>query len=91
MSYALIFLYSFLIDVGAVLYTRSVQGKNIVLGMFVTGTLAALNWASIWTVMKQNDQALMAASVVGHVAGFAFGMLLPLRDASQKERPTTER
>lgn len=87
-DYALILVYSALIDVGAVLYTRSVQNKNIYLGAMVTGLLAALNWASIWMVMHQNDQRLMMASVFGHVCGFVAGMVVPLRDGSEKADPT---
>lgn len=90
MSYILIFIYSVLIDAGAVLYTRSVQGKNILLGAFATGTLAALNWASIWMVTKHDDQGLMAASIVGHVVGYVLGISVPVRAASETGRPTTE-
>lgn len=89
MPYLLIFIYSFLIDVGAVIYTRSVQSRNVLLGALMVGTLAALNWASIWTVMRQGDSRLMVASVIGHVGGFVVGMFVPLRDGSETGRPTT--
>lgn len=88
--YFLIFIYSALIDGGAVLYTRAVQRRNIWLGVFSTGSLAALNWAAIWTVMKQDDPDLMVVSIFGHVVGFVAGMFVPLRDESRTGRPTTE-
>lgn len=89
MSYFLIFIYSLLIDTGAVLFTRSVQGKRIALGMFVTGSLASLTWASTWMVMQENDRYLMVASVVGHVIGYVIGMLIPVRDESETGHPTS--
>jgi hypothetical protein len=89
MSYLLIFIYSMLLDMGAVLYTRSVQSKRLLLGMLVTGMLATLSWGSIWLVMRENDGMLMVISVAGHVVGFAIGMLLPVRVESQTDGPTT--
>lgn len=89
MSYLLILLYSALIDVGAVIYTRSVQHKNVPLGALVTGCLAALNWASIWMVARHDDELLVVASVIGHVGGFVAGMVVPVRGESERPSPTT--
>lgn len=89
MSYLLIFVYSALIDAGAVLYTRSVQSKNVLLGMFTTGGLAALNWASIWMVTRQADRGLMLASIAGHVVGYAAGIFVPVRGECGTGRPST--
>ncbi len=92
-AWLLIFLSSLIIDVGAVIFTRSVVGKHIVLGMFTTATIAALNWAAIWLVMKQDDH-LIIPSVIGHVVGYVVGMLLPLKEPQehavcQRCHPTT--
>jgi hypothetical protein len=92
-AWLLIFLSSVVIDVGAVLFTRSVLGRHIVLGVFTTTTIAALNWAAIWLVMKQDD-TLVIPSIVGHAVGYVVGMRLPLKDRQehavcQKCHPTT--
>lgn len=84
-----IFLFSLVVDVGAVLYTRSVQLKHVVIGMGVTGMIAAANWMSIWLVVKQ-DGNLIIPSVVGHMVGFVLGMVVPLPSGSGKARPTPE-
>jgi hypothetical protein len=94
LSWLAIFAFSLVIDVGAVVFTRSVMGRRLLIGMFTTGSLAGLNWAAIWLVMKQND-ALIIPSIVGHVVGYAVGMLIPLRedavsDVCQRCHPTTE-
>lgn len=93
MSWILTLLFSLVIDVGAVVYTRSVQKSKLLLGMFVTGTLAALNWAVLLMVVKQDD-GLVIPSIVGHVAGFAIGMMIPVKDQEhgvcQRCHPTTE-
>lgn len=90
-----VFLFSALIDMGAVLYTRSVGEKRIVIGAFVTMSLALLNWLLILDVTKE-DEGLVTPSVIGHVVGFVAGMLLPLRSRDEDavcERchPTKER
>jgi hypothetical protein len=94
LAWLVIFVFSLVIDIGAVIFTRSVMGRRILVGMLTTGTLAALNWGAIWLVMKQDD-TLMIPSVVGHVVGYAVGMLIPLRETSQHDvcqrcHPTTE-
>ena len=94
MNWLLIFLFSAIIDVGAVIFTRSVLGYNILIGMFTTATIAALNWAAIWLVMKQDD-ALIIPSIIGHVVGFVVGMILPMKvhhehAVCQRCHPTTE-
>lgn len=92
LNWLAIFVFSIVIDIGAVVFTRSVMGRNLPLGMFTTGTLAGLNWAAIWLVMKQ-DGALIIPSVVGHVVGFAVGMLVPMKESAdgvcQRCHPTT--
>lgn len=94
MNWLLIFLFSAIIDVGAVIFTRSVLGRHIAIGMFTTATIAGLNWAAIWLVMKQDD-TLVIPSIVGHVVGYVVGMILPLKDhqehdVCQRCHPTTE-
>ncbi len=83
----LIFLSSAVIDMGAVIFTRSVQHQRIAIGTITTGTLAALNWLSIWLVVKHDD-SLIVPSIIGHMVGFVVGMLVPLKDASRKGDPT---
>jgi len=83
-----IFLSSLIIDMGAVIFTRSVQHSRILVGTLTTGTLAALNWLSIWLVVKHDD-SLIVPSIIGHMVGFVCGMLVPLKAASQKDDPTT--
>jgi hypothetical protein len=89
MPWILIFFFSLAIDSGAVLYTRAVQKRRIVVGTLTTGALAMLNWLSILMVVDKNSD-LMWASTGGHMVGFVLGMLLPLADASERSRPTTE-
>lgn len=87
-SWLAIFLFSAVIDFGAVLFTRSVQLRRIGLGMLTTATLAAAQWASIWLVIKE-DETLVLPSIIGHVIGYAVGMLVPLGE-SRRGRPSTE-
>lgn len=92
LSWIAIFVFSLVIDVGAVIFTRAVVGQRLLTGMITTATIAALNWGAIWLVMKQDD-TLIIPSIVGHVVGFVVGMLIPLRevqhDLCQRCHPTT--
>jgi hypothetical protein len=93
LNWVIIFVFSLIIDVGAVVFTRSVMGRHILVGMLTTATIAGLNWAAIWLVMKQDD-SLIIPSIVGHVVGYAVGMLVPLRESEdrgvcQRCHPTT--
>ncbi len=83
----LIFLSSAVIDVGAVIFTRSVQHSRILIGTLTTGILATLNWLSIWLVVRHSD-SLIVPSIIGHMVGFVCGMLVPLKAASQTDCPT---
>lgn len=89
-----IFLFSAVIDVGAVLFTRSVQLKRMLVGILTTAAIAFMNWSSILLVTKHDD-SLVTPSILGHVFGFVVGMLVPIRDASEDDvcrrcHPTTE-
>lgn len=86
-AWILIFLFSVGADFGAVLFTRAVQLKKILFGTLTTGILAALNWFSILLVFKQDDD-LVYPAIVGHMVGFVIGMIVPVGDESEKERPT---
>lgn len=92
-DWILIFLYSAVIDTGAVLYTRSVQFSRVTTGAVTTATLALLNWLSILLVTKHDDM-LIIPSIIGHVSGFIVGMVLPVRPPAepvvcQRCHPTT--
>lgn len=82
--------FSALIDMGAVLFTRAVGDRRILVGAFVTMTLALLNWAIILDVTKQ-DSGLVTPSVIGHVLGFVVGMKLPLHGRDDREPGVCER
>lgn len=89
-----IFIFSALIDMGAVLYTKSVGENRIVFGVLMTSVLALLNWAAILMVTKQDD-GLVTPSVLGHAVGFVVGMLVPVRKppataVCERCHPTTE-
>jgi hypothetical protein len=89
-----IFLFSAAVDVGAVLFTRSVQMKRMLVGVLTTAMIAFLNWSSILLVTKHDD-SLVTASVLGHAFGFVVGMLIPIRDAMEDDvcrrcHPTTK-
>ena len=83
-----IFIFSMVVDIGAVLFTRSVHLRRIGVGMMTTGTIAAANWLSILLVVKENGN-LIVPSIIGHMAGFVVGMLVPLSDGSGTAGPTT--
>lgn len=78
-----IFLFSAVLDIGAVLFTRSVQMQKILFGMLTTAVIAMLSWGSILLVVEQ-DSYLVIPSVIGHVFGYFLGMKIPVSAASEK-------
>lgn len=88
-----VFVFSVLMDVGAVVFTRSVGERRMLAGILSTLFLGALNWASIWLVVKQDDELMVLAAIIGHPVGYVLGMILPLRgdvdhDVCQRCHPT---
>lgn len=85
MTLLIVFLFSVLTDVGAVVFTRSVGERRMTVGALTTLFLGFMNWASIWLVVKQDDHYVVAAAILGHPVGFILGMVLPLRGPSGED------
>lgn len=76
MNWLWVFLFSLVIDMGAVLYTASISNRDQIrwqaVGVGTTMLIATVNWLSVFLVVGE-DHRLMIPSIIGHAVGYVAG------------------
>ncbi len=75
----LMFVFSLLIEVGIVMYNRSITKGRVLVGVMLTMGLALLGFYSTIFIVDNHD--LMTPAIFGHGLGFVLGMLIPLGES----------
>lgn len=81
-------LFSIAVEIGAVMFTRFVVSKSLVLGAMTTGFMAIGQFVPTIVIVRHYDWMMWPAAG-GHIIGFFIGMKIPVRAESGTAGPTT--